>query len=141
MRACRPAGNRPAGRRLSFSHFAARASPAFPLGGRRHGKAVTDEGADFGLGLLYTGGFRRPGGELLSARADCQVKCNGLWKKSSRGDFQPRHMYNDQSEDYVKSREDIEFEVQAVTEMMQDHGYSQEEIDAYIQQMKADYAR
>ena len=50
-------------------------------------------------------------------------------------------MYNDQSEDYVKSQEDIEFEVQAVTEMMQDHGYSQEEIDAYIQQMKADYAR
>ena len=50
-------------------------------------------------------------------------------------------MYNDQFEDYVKSREDIEFEIQAVTEMMQDHGYSQEEIDAYIQQMKADYAR
>ena len=50
-------------------------------------------------------------------------------------------MYTDQSEDYVKSREDIEFEVQAVTEMMQDHGYSQKEIDAYIQQMKADYAR
>ena len=29
---------------------------------------------------------------LLSFSADCQVKCNGLWKKSSRGDFQPRHL-------------------------------------------------
>ena len=35
---------------------------AFPLGGRWHGEAVTDEGADFGLGLLYAERFRRPGG-------------------------------------------------------------------------------
>ena len=32
---------------------------AFPLGGRWHGEAVTDEGAGFGLGSLYAGGFRR----------------------------------------------------------------------------------
>lgn len=56
MRACRLAGSCPAGRQLSFSHFAARASPSFPLGGRRHSKAVTDEEADFGLGSLYAGG-------------------------------------------------------------------------------------
>ena len=24
--------------------------------------------------------------------ADCQVKCNSLWEKTSRGDFQPRHL-------------------------------------------------
>ena len=38
--------------------------------------------------------LRRPPAILwvLSHRADCQVKCNGLWKKSSRGDFQPRHL-------------------------------------------------
>ena len=49
---------------------------AFPLGGRWHGEAVTDEGADFGLGLLYAERFRRPGGgagfalrgEVLSQR-------------------------------------------------------------------------
>ena len=29
--------------------------------------------------------------ELL-AQADCQVKCNSLWEKTSRGDFQPRHL-------------------------------------------------
>ena len=32
---------------------------AFPLGGRWHGAAVTDEGAGFGLNSLYAGGFRR----------------------------------------------------------------------------------
>ena len=74
MWACRPAGSCPAGRRLSFSHFATRASPAFPLGGRTippiRGKCPegtkgvggwplgqTDEGADFGLGSLYAGGY------------------------------------------------------------------------------------
>ena len=50
-------------------------------------------------------------------------------------------MYNDQSEDYVKSQEDIDFEIQAVTDMMKDHGYSDQEIQEYVQQMKADYAR
>ena len=32
---------------------------AFPLGGRWHGEAVTDEGTGFGLRLLYAGAFRR----------------------------------------------------------------------------------
>ena len=50
-------------------------------------------------------------------------------------------MTNDQSEDYVKSQEDIDFEIQAVTDMMKDHGYSDQEIQEYVQQMKADYAR
>ena len=50
-------------------------------------------------------------------------------------------MTNDQSEDYVKSQEDIDFEIQAVTDMMKNQGYSDQEIQEYIQQMKADYAR
>ena len=40
---------------------------AFPLGGRWHGEAVTDEGAGFGLGLLYAEGFALRG-EFLSQR-------------------------------------------------------------------------
>ena len=43
-----------------FGRFAAQSSLAFPLGGRWHGEAVTDEGADFGLGLLYAGGISPP---------------------------------------------------------------------------------
>ena len=50
-------------------------------------------------------------------------------------------MTNDQSEDYVKSQEDIDFEIQAVTDMMKNQGYSDQEIQEYVQQMKADYAR
>ena len=42
-------------------------SQAFPLGGRWHGEAVTDEGAGFGLGLLYAEGFALRG-EFLSQR-------------------------------------------------------------------------
>ena len=36
--------------------FGRSSQKAFPLW---HGEAVTDEGADFGLGLLYAGRFRR----------------------------------------------------------------------------------
>lgn len=50
-------------------------------------------------------------------------------------------MYNDQSEDYVRTQEEIDQEIQMVTDMMTQNGYAQSEIDAYIQQMKADYAR
>ena len=50
-------------------------------------------------------------------------------------------MYNDQSENYVRTQEEIDQEIQMVTDMMTQNGYAQSEIDAYIQQMKADYAR
>ena len=48
-------------------------------------------------------------------------------------------MYNDQSEDYVRTQEEIDQEIQMVTDMMTQNGYAQSEIDAYIQQMKRDY--
>ena len=48
---------------------------------------------------------------------------------------------NDQSEDYVKSQEDIDFEIQAVTDMMIKNGYSQQEIDEYVQQLRDRYAQ
>ena len=48
---------------------------------------------------------------------------------------------NDQSEDYVKSQEDIDFEIQAVTDMMTKNGFSQQEIDEYIQQLRERYAQ
>lgn len=48
---------------------------------------------------------------------------------------------NDQSEDYVKSQEDIDFEIQAVTDMMTKNGYSQQEIDEYVQQLQERYAQ
>ena len=50
-------------------------------------------------------------------------------------------MRNDQSEDYTPSQEDLEFEIQAVTEMMESHGYSDQEIQEYIQQLRSSYAR
>ena len=48
-------------------------------------------------------------------------------------------MYNDQSEDYVRTQEEIDQEIQMVTDMMTQNGYAQSEIDAYIKQMKRDY--
>lgn len=48
-------------------------------------------------------------------------------------------MYNDQSENYVRTQEEIDQEIQMVTDMMTQNGYAQSEIDAYIQQMKRDY--
>ena len=44
---------------------------AFPLGGRWHGEAVTDEGADFGLGLLYGRDFAAPAaGQVFALRGE-----------------------------------------------------------------------
>ena len=48
---------------------------------------------------------------------------------------------NDQSENYVRTQEEIEEEVQMVTDMMTKNGYPQEEIDAYVQQLRDRYAQ
>lgn len=48
---------------------------------------------------------------------------------------------NEQSKYYVKSQEDRNFEIQAVTDTLKNQGYSNQEIQEYVQQMKANYAR
>ena len=48
---------------------------------------------------------------------------------------------NEQSQYYVKSQEDQNFEIQTVTDMMKNQGYSDQEIQEYVQQMKANNAR
>ena len=48
---------------------------------------------------------------------------------------------NEQSQYYVKSQEDRNFEIQTVTDMMKNQGYSDQEIQEYVQQMKANNAR
>ena len=48
---------------------------------------------------------------------------------------------NDESLEYVRTQEEIEEEIQMVTDMMERQGYPQEEIDAYIQQLRDKYAQ
>ena len=48
---------------------------------------------------------------------------------------------NDQSKYYVKSQENQNFEIREVADMMKNQGYSNQEIQEYVQQMKANYAR
>lgn len=48
---------------------------------------------------------------------------------------------NDQSENYVRTQEEIEEEIQMVTDMMKSQGYPQEEIDAYVQQLRDQYTQ
>ena len=57
---------------------------AFPLGGRWHGAAVTDEGAGFGLNSLCTGEFRR-------LRAASYFALGGKVTKTPLGDAADGH--------------------------------------------------
>ena len=48
---------------------------------------------------------------------------------------------NEDSYEYVHTPEEIEEEVQMVTDMMTKNGFSQQEIDEYIQQLRERYAQ
>ena len=48
---------------------------------------------------------------------------------------------NEDSYEYVHTPEEIEEEVQMVTDMMIKNGYSQQEIDEYVQQLRERYAQ
>ena len=48
---------------------------------------------------------------------------------------------NTESYEYVHTPEEIEEEVQMVTDMMTKNGYSQQEIDEYVQQLRDRYAQ
>lgn len=48
---------------------------------------------------------------------------------------------NEDSYEYVHTPEEIEEEVQMVTDMMTKNGFSQQEVDEYIQQLRERYAQ
>ncbi len=80
---------------------------AFPLGGRWHGAAVTDEGAGFRLNSLYAGGFRRLRAASDFARGGKVTKTppeNGSgWTLRRRGFRIPRFVLTDKARSLHRS--------------------------------------